>query len=612
MNIENKKLKKNRVYSGFVLMKNIFNKIGARPIHIIRPIILSLAISLLDGISLVLLILLIKGIIINGHSFVTGIPVLGHIIALSKFGFLTNQSIFLSLASIIFAVVVLKNILLYVNSLLSDYWNGKFSQNVSRLLFSRFVSFGKLFFDRTNNGYINLVLGYSGAVRKLFDFFQNSLTTIFTLIVRIIIMLIISWKLTIVALLALPFLHYSLDSVLKRLGMFAIQRKAIQIELSKKIFNIFLCIPLIKAYSKEEEMGKIYDSANEQLRKLNLKSAKISNLILPVQDIITKAFLLLTFLIIVLFLAKDNAAKMSAYAVFFYIVTRTLPMFTNFNIIINNFKQIMPQLVEIFRIFDDKDKFFIVEGNTVFKGLNESIDFNHLSFSYIEGVFVLKDINFSIEKGKTTAIVGATSSGKTTLINLIMRFYDCPPASILLDGIDIRDFTLKSLRSNISLVSQGVGLFNDTLRNNITFGLDKEVTDDQLIDIAKKSRLYDLITLLPNGFYTKIGDQGVKLSGGEKQRIGIARTLLKDSEILILDEASSSLDSKTEGLIQEAINEAIKEKTAIIIAHRLSTIKKADKIVVIENGCLVEEGSLAELIGKKGKFYEYWESQKFY
>jgi ABC-type multidrug transport system fused ATPase/permease subunit len=210
-----------------------------------------------------------------------------------------------------------------------------------------------------------------------------------------------------------------------------------------------------------------------------------------------------------------------------------------------------------------------------------------------------------------TAIVGQTGSGKTTLINLLMRFYDIPKNSIKIDDDDIKDLTIKSLRRYIAIVSQETQLFNESLRTNLVYGLDNEISDEEAISALKKARLYDYVSKLPEGIDTFIGDKGVKLSGGEKQRLAIARALLKGSEILILDEATSSLDTKTERLIQEAINEAIKDKTSIVIAHRLSTIKHADKIVVLENGNVAEQGTLKELLKMKGLFYQYWEEQKF-
>ncbi len=199
-------------------------------------------------------------------------------------------------------------------------------------------------------------------------------------------------------------------------------------------------------------------------------------------------------------------------------------------------------------------------------------------------------------------IVGPTGSGKTTLINLILRFYDSPPASIMIDGVDIREFSFKTLRNHMALVSQDTLLFNDTLKNNIIYGLDREVTEKELIDTLQKARLQEFILSLPKGLDTSIGDKGIRLSGGERQRLSIARALLKNADILILDEASSSLDTKTEIFIQQAIEELMRGRTVICIAHRLSTIKGMDKIIVIEGGMLKEEGSLLELLEKKGKF----------
>ena len=191
-----------------------------------------------------------------------------------------------------------------------------------------------------------------------------------------------------------------------------------------------------------------------------------------------------------------------------------------------------------------------------------------------------------------------------------MRYYNCPPDSILFDGKDVRDFTLPSYLEHIAIVSQETLLLHDTLGNNICYGL-HDVSEKRLQEVVERSRLTDFVAALPEGLDTLIGDRGVKLSGGEKQRVSIARALLKGADILILDEATSSLDSQTEKLIQDAIDDAITGRTAIVIAHRLSTIKHADKIVVIEDGRLVEQGNLDDLLAKKQKFYQLWEEQKF-
>jgi len=261
-------------------------------------------------------------------------------------------------------------------------------------------------------------------------------------------------------------------------------------------------------------------------------------------------------------------------------------------------------------ILENTDKYFVTDGTKEFKLFERKIEFRKLNFSYGGGRNILKNIDTTIEKGKMTAVVGPTGSGKTTLINLVLRFYDCPSGTIFVDGEDIRNFTIKSLMSHIAVVSQDALLFNDTFRSNISYGFDG-CSDAMLFDVLKKARLYDLVKSLPRGLDTYIGDKGVRLSGGEKQRIAIARALFKRCEILIFDEASSSLDTKTERLIQEAIDEAVKDKTAIVIAHRLSTIKNADKIIIMNDGVVVEEGTLRDLLQKKGKFFEYWQDQKF-
>jgi len=514
--------------------------------------------------------------------------------------------------SFIFFVIILKNIVVYINELLSDYLEGKFESNISNFVFSKFINSEKLFFDRTNKGYIRLVLEYSSTIASSLNLFQKTTTVVFSVIIGIAIMFTISWRLTVVVFLVFPFLHYSLKSIIDKLGKLATQKNIIQIKLNENIFDILSCIPLVKAYSRERETEKIYASLKEQLRKLNFQSARISNLISPLHDIIVMGFLLFLMLIIVLFFTKSSLFKIPVFFVFFFVARRTLLKFDIFNSNRKTFKEMKPKLNELLKNFDDKDKFSFAEGKKIFERFNKKIDFIHLNFSYIEGMCVLKDINFSIEKGKTIAIVGPTGAGKTTLISLIARFYDCSPSSIIIDGVDIREFTLKSLREHIALVSQEVWLFNDTLRNNLIFGLDRKISDEELIDITKKSRLYDLVTQLPYGLDTNVGDRAVKLSGGEKQRVAIARGLLKNPEILILDEACSSLDSNTEKLIQEAIGEAAKERTVILISHKLSTIKHADKIAVIDNGYFIEEGCFSELIEKKGKFYEYWEAQKLY
>lgn len=237
-----------------------------------------------------------------------------------------------------------------------------------------------------------------------------------------------------------------------------------------------------------------------------------------------------------------------------------------------------------------------------------SVEFRNVDFRYVDNIPVLKDINFKLNPGETLALVGATGVGKTTIASLIPRFYDPDSGEILVDGINVQDLNLTSLRSQISLVSQDVFLFNGTVRDNILYG-SPDASEEEVIAAAKAANAHDFILDLENGYSTKIGERGVKLSGGQKQRLSIARAILKNAPILILDEATSAVDTQTERLIQDALNRLKVNKTAVVIAHRLSTIQDADQILVMKEGAIAEQGTHAELLQKQGLYYQLCQAQ---
>jgi subfamily B ATP-binding cassette protein MsbA len=235
-----------------------------------------------------------------------------------------------------------------------------------------------------------------------------------------------------------------------------------------------------------------------------------------------------------------------------------------------------------------------------FKEFKSEIEFKNVSFAY-SGEYVLKNINLKIPKGKTIALVGPSGGGKSTLADLIPRFYDATTGSITMDGIDIKNIRLKSLRDKIAIVTQESILFNDSVYNNILFGK-PNATEEEVIQAAKVAFAHDFIMELENGYQTNIGDRGMKLSGGQRQRISIARAVLKNPEILILDEATSALDNESEKWVQEAVSALMQNHTALVIAHRLSTIQHADEIIVIEKGEIVQRGKHLELVASEGLY----------
>ena len=236
------------------------------------------------------------------------------------------------------------------------------------------------------------------------------------------------------------------------------------------------------------------------------------------------------------------------------------------------------------------------------KGFDSDILFDNISFKY-EDEYVLKDFTLNIPKGKTVALVGQSGSGKSTLANLLTRFYDINSGKILIDGKDIRDITKKSLRNQLGIVTQDAILFNDTVKNNVLLGSDN-ASDKEVIQALTIANAYEFVENLPKGIDTNIGDSGNKLSGGQKQRLSIARAVLKNPPIMILDEATSALDTESEQLVQKALEHLMKNRTSLVIAHRLSTIQKADTIVVIQKGTIVEQGKHDELLAKKGAYFK--------
>tara|TARA_B100000214_G_scaffold367026_1_gene336685 strand:+ start:7 stop:1038 length:1032 start_codon:yes stop_codon:yes gene_type:complete len=264
------------------------------------------------------------------------------------------------------------------------------------------------------------------------------------------------------------------------------------------------------------------------------------------------------------------------------------------------------------RVFDiiDIDKgIFDTKSSKSISKLNSSIEFSDVTFSYEEKT-TLKNINLKIEKGTVVALVGQSGSGKSTLADLMARFYDTEKGSIIINGIDIKDIRLEDLRNLMGIVSQESILFNDTIYNNILIG-NLNAKTEEVYRAAKAANAHDFILEKPNGYQTNIGDKGDKLSGGQKQRISIARAILKNPEILILDEATSSLDVKSEKLVQEALSKLMYSRTSLVIAHRLSTIQNVDKIVVLENGEIIEEGTHNELIKKGGHYKKLFDLQSF-
>lgn len=582
--------------------------------QLIGPVILAILASLFEGISFVLVIPTIKGILSGDFAFVKQTPVLKDIISiLLPFFSRPNSAIFAILIVCILISVSLKNLFQYLSSATTLFLVRQFAHNLRKLIFKRYLNFGKLFFDQNSaGGLFQVLVGFSQKIANEIRILNGALYTLFTLVAYIVVMAFISWKLLIATIIIFPVFHCSVTWLVKKIKDSSYYFTQAYSELGKKISNSLSCMALIKAYTAEKREQEWFSYASERVRKYQFSIDKKMALLAPFQETIFVFMILLLVGAIAFLLVREKTGNLAGYIVFFVVLRRSSSSFGAFNNIRSSLASIKGPIKEVMKMFNSHDKHIMKDGTTELKNISKSIEVKRLRFTYPQGARVLKDVSFSASKGEMVAVVGSSGSGKTTLINMIMRFYDPLNGSIAIDGRDIKEFTFKSLRSKIALVSQETFLFNSSIRFNILYGLNRKVEEEELLCAAKKAQIYDFIMTLPKRLDTEIGDRGVKLSGGEKQRISIARAILKGPEVIILDEATSSLDSITEKKIQQAFKELIKNRTAIVIAHRLSTIKNADKIIVLEKGEIVERGTLEELLRKKGQFYLYWEEQKFY
>ncbi|MBN1688809.1 MAG: ABC transporter ATP-binding protein, partial [Candidatus Omnitrophica bacterium] len=523
-----------------------------------------------------------------------------------------NIAAFTLIAAVIMVTVIVKSFWVYLSGLQFAYYNEHFSFHLRNKIFDRYLSFGRHYFDRNSKGYVTTVLKFSDQFQNVISYLSGLLKKGFTLIVYLVMMTLISWPLTLFFMVTFPVLIILTYGIVESIRRVARNETRASLKQGKEVFNLVHGISVIQAYTRESFARERFRSITSRLRKAGFLIGLRKKLIDPIQEMIMVFSLIVLASVITFVYVHDRSSEIAGFLLFLILARRSFPLFAAFNDAKAVIARKEHRLKEVMKIFEEGDFYDVPQGSRRCGPIEQGIVFRKVNFAYVPDMPVLNDLDLEIEKGKVTALVGPTGAGKTTIANLILRFYDCRPGTILIDGEDIRQFTLESIRERIAFVGQDVLLFNDTIRNNLLFAKGREVQDKEIEEALKKARLYDFVMRLPRKWDTEIGDVGVCLAGGERQRLSIARAILKDAEVMILDEATSSLDTITERLIQEAIEESIQGRTTIVIAHRLSTIKHADKVVVIQEGRKMEEGSLSELIEARGVFNRYWEEQKFF
>jgi subfamily B ATP-binding cassette protein MsbA len=352
---------------------------------------------------------------------------------------------------------------------------------------------------------------------------------------------------------------------------------------------------------------------NQEYNNVSLKIERKVSLASPISE-----FLGVSVLVIVLYfggklvLGEDPSLNGSILIFFIAVFSQLLAPAKSFTEAYYSVQKGLASAERIDKILHAEVKIKDPQNPKTLSGFEREIEYKNLSFAYREGEvgWVLDNVNLKIAKGKTIALVGQSGSGKTTMADMLPRFYDATKGEILIDGVSIKDTRLKDLRSLMGIVTQESILFNDSVYNNIAFGID-DATEEKVMEAAKIANAHEFIMQMPDGYHTNIGDRGNKMSGGQRQRISIARAVLKNPPILILDEATSALDTESERLVQDALNKLMKNRTSIVIAHRLSTIQHADEIIVMQKGLIIERGTHPELIVQNGTYKKLHDLQSF-
>ena len=526
--------------------------------------------------------------------------------------FVTNQDVsnlvyyIKILLTIVFAEVLLQFMFIYFAN-----WVGQhIIRDIRAKVFRNINSFKMSYFDTTSVG--KLVTRVVSDIETIANFFTQGvfmiISDILKMLVVIVVMFVMNWKLALVALVVLPILVYATK-------VFQVAIKATFQDVRNEIANLngfvqerVTGMKILQLFTRESIEYQNFKKINNNHKKAHIKTVWFYSIFFPIAEILSSFAIGL----IVWFGGYQILEGFTTLGAVIAFIKMSQMLFRPLRQIADKFNQLQMGIVSgerVFKIIDTKS-YIRKEGQIDASTIQGNINFNNVRFSYIQDEEVLKGVSLKVNKGQTVAIVGATGAGKSTIINLINRFYEIDSGTISIDSISVEDYELSSLRNQIAIVLQDVFLFSDSILNNITLK-NPLITESQVIDAAKKIGIHNFIMTLPGGYHYNVKERGVMLSSGQRQLIAFLRAYVSSPRILILDEATSSVDSHAEQMIQHATDTITRGRTSIVIAHRLATIKKADKIIVMDKGVIVEEGTHKELLKKRNGYYKNLYDKQF-
>ena len=517
----------------------------------------------------------------------------------------------LLLGLITVAMNLLSNLFRYASAMTVEVLRVNTVRKMRNEMFSKVIDMNVGFFSDQRKGDIISKITQDVIVVQycITNTLQVAFRDPFLIIGFLVLMVSISWQLSLFAIIFLPLVGFIIGNIVKRLRHPAKRSQERLGDLVSVLDEALSGIKIVKSYNAQNFIVEKFKRINDDLSRLVISMSKRQQLASPMSEFlgITAVSIILVFGGTLVGEGLVTGSGFIAFIAAFSQITRPLRSFIDQ---FANINQGVAAGERIFTIIDAESEIRDAEDAKEFEGLKESIELRNISFSYDGEKDVLKDVSLRIGKGETIALVGASGGGKSTLSELIPRFYDVTCGEVLFDGVPVSQYTQQSLRDKMSIVSQETILFNDSIEGNILLGR-TTATHDEVVEACKVANAHNFIMASTDGYDTNIGDRGTKLSGGQRQRLSIARAVLKNPEILILDEATSALDTESEKLVQEALTSLLKGRTSIVIAHRLSTIYNADRIYVINEGRIAEQGTHQELLAKGGIYSHLIEMQSF-